>query len=58
MSKKSKNVPESHIFTSFYDFNKWLHAKDWISQNVLQYQANFPHKPMDWGYSVAVVNQK
>lgn len=58
MSKKSKSVSKSHIFTSFYDFNKWLHAKDWISQNVDSSKANFPHKSMDWGYSVAVVNQK
>lgn len=58
MSKKSKNVPESHIFTSFYDFNKWLHARDWISQNILGYKQNFPQKPHHYNYEIMVVNQK
>lgn len=54
MGRKKKNKAESKIFTSFYDFNKWLHEKDWITQNVMHFKANEKMKPLVYGFEVIV----
>lgn len=54
MAKKKKNKAERHIFRSFYDFNKWLHSKDWISMGIIPYQHNRAMQPMTYGYEVVV----
>lgn len=60
MSKTKKNKQQSShkVFTSFYEFNKWLHSKDWISHNPLGYQSNFPQKAMVYNVDIAVTHQR
>lgn len=56
MARKKK--VSKQIFTSFYDFNKWIHTKDWITKPISDHNEQKPLKQMAYGYEVVVPQKR